>query len=135
VASPPGPDDPELIEADPPAMFMLYFPLFSAGWALLEAAFVRVPFYPRWAVRLLGLGAVIALHPSPLTTVVFGVAVAWLGLALVRVDAPRWNELGAAPRSHRRPQDRGRPEPRTPLTIAPPPDRLRDKLPDLSGAL
>src|SRR3712207_2089127 len=63
VASPLPLDDPELLEAGPPSMFVLYFPLFSAGWVLLGAAFVRIPFYPRWAVRLLGLGAVIALHP------------------------------------------------------------------------
>ena len=88
VASPLTPDDPQLFEAGPPPMFVLYFPLFSAGWVLLGAAFVRVPFYPRWAVRLLGLGAVIALHPNPLTTVVFGAAVAWLGLALALGDAP-----------------------------------------------
>jgi hypothetical protein len=78
-------------------MFVLYFPLFSAGWVLLGAAFVRVPFYPRWAVRLLGLGAVIVLHPSPLTTVVFGAAVAWLGLTLVRVDAPLVERPGRRP--------------------------------------
>jgi len=88
VASPLPLDDPELLEAGPPAMFLLYFPLFSAGWVLLGAAFLRIPFYPRWAVRLLGLGAVIALHPNLLTTVVFGAAVAWLGLALIMGGAP-----------------------------------------------
>ena len=31
VASPLPLDDPELLEAGPPAMFLLYFPLFSAG--------------------------------------------------------------------------------------------------------
>jgi hypothetical protein len=88
VASPLPIDDPELLEAGPPSMFVLYFPLFSAGWVLLGAAFLRIPFYPRWAIRLLGLGAVIALHPNPLTTIVFGAAVAWLGLALITGDAP-----------------------------------------------
>ena len=83
AASPMPLDDPELLEAGPPEMFVLYFPLFSAGWFLLGASFLRVPSYSRWAVRLLVLGAVIALHPDPLTTVVFGAAVAWLGLALV----------------------------------------------------
>lgn len=88
AASPVPLDAPELLEAGPPAMFVLYFPLFSAGWLLLGAAFLKVPSYPRWAVRLLGLGAAIALHPNPLTTVVFGAAVAWLGLALVVGNAP-----------------------------------------------
>ena len=54
VALPGIPEDPELLGAGPPPMFLLYFPLFSAGWVLLGAAFVRVPFYPRWAVRLPG---------------------------------------------------------------------------------
>lgn len=88
AASPLPLDAPELLEAGPPEMFLLYFPLFSAGWVLLGASFLRIPSYSRWAVRLLGLGAVIALHPNPLTTVVFGAAVAWLGLALVLSDAP-----------------------------------------------
>lgn len=88
AASPLPSEAPELLETGPPAMFLLYFPLFSAGWVLLGAAFLKVPFYPRWAIRLLGLGAVIALHPNPITTVVFGVAVAWLGLALIRGHAP-----------------------------------------------
>lgn len=88
VASPLPLDDPELLEAGPPEMFLLYFPLFSAGWVLLGASFLTIPSYSRWAVRLLGLGAVIALHPNPLTTVVFGAAVAWLGLALVLSDTP-----------------------------------------------
>ena len=88
AASPLPSDAPELLRTGPPAMFLLYFPLFSVGWVLLGAAFLKVPFYPRWAIRLLGFGAVIALHPNPLTTVVFGAAVAWLGLALIQGDAP-----------------------------------------------
>ncbi len=88
VASPLPLDDPELLEAGPPSMLMLYFPLFSAGWVLLGATFLRIPFYPRWAIRLLGLGAVIALHPNPLTTVAFGAGVAWLGLALIMGGVP-----------------------------------------------
>ena len=88
AASPLPSDAPELLRTGPPEMFLLYFPLFSVGWVLLGAAFLKVPFYPRWAIRLLGCGAVIALHPNPLTTVVFGAAVAWLGLALVMGDTP-----------------------------------------------
>ena len=101
AASPLPPDAPELPEAGPPGMFLLYFPLFSAGWFLLGATFLEVPSYSRWAVRLLGFGAVIALHPNPITTVVFGAAVAWLGLALVLGDA-----LPAQP-TRRRPPIRG----------------------------
>ncbi len=88
AASPLPLDDPELLEAGPPEMFLLFFPLFSAGWVLLGASFLGIPCYSRWAVRLLMLGSVIALHPNPLTSVVFGAAVVWLGLALVLGDAP-----------------------------------------------
>lgn len=101
AASPLPLDAPELLEAGPPEMFLLYFPLFSAGWVLLGASLLRIPSYSRWAVRLLGLGAVVALHPNPLTTVVFGASVAWLGLALVLGDA-----LPAGP-TRRRPPRRG----------------------------
>ncbi len=102
VASPLPLDDPELLEAGPPSMLMLYFPLFSAGWVLLGATFLRIPFYPRWAIRLLGLGAVIALHPNPLTTVAFGAGVAWLGLALIMGGVPR-----ERPRRHPLPRTEG----------------------------
>jgi hypothetical protein len=88
VALPVTPDDPELLQAGPPAMFLLYFPLFSAGWVLLGAALLRSPIYPHQAALLLVAGAVLALHPNPLTTVIFSAAVAWLGLALVLGDAP-----------------------------------------------
>jgi hypothetical protein len=104
AASPLPLDAPELLKAGPPAMFLLYFPLFSAGWVLLGAGFVRVPFYSRWAVRLLGFGAVIALHPNPPTTAVFDAGVVWMGLALVPGDAfpadqPRRPHLrGGSPR-------------------------------------
>jgi hypothetical protein len=103
VASPLTPDDPELLETGPPSMFVLYFPLFSVGWVLLGAAFLWISFYPRWAIRLLGLGAVIALHPNPLTTVVFGAAVAWLGLALIMGGAPPEEQ----PRRHPLPHSEG----------------------------
>ncbi len=77
------PDVPELLDAGPPVAFVLYFPLFSLGWLLLGAAFLRSPVYPRPAALLLMVGAILTLHPHPLTSVVFTVAVAWLGLTLL----------------------------------------------------
>lgn len=88
VASPLPIDDPELLETGPPAMFLLYFPLFSAGWVLLGAAFLKSSSYPRWAVLLLAAGAVLALHPNPFTTLIFSAGVVWLGLVLVLGEAP-----------------------------------------------
>jgi hypothetical protein len=83
VASPVTPADPGFLEAGPPGPFILYFPLFSLGWFLLGAAFLRSSAYPRPAALLLTLGAVLTLYPHPVTNVVFSAAVVWLGLALL----------------------------------------------------
>ena len=88
LASPLTPDDPKLLKGGPPSMIVLYFPLFSAGWVLLGAAFLRIPFYPHWAVLLLAAGAMLALHPNPFTTVIFSAGIVVLGLALVKGDSP-----------------------------------------------
>ena len=88
VASPMTPADPGLLEAGPPGPFILYFPLFSLGWFLLGAAFLRSSVYPRPAALLLMIGAVLALYPHPITNLVFSAAIAWLGLGLLlRRDA------------------------------------------------
>lgn len=87
LASPLTPDDPELLKGGPPPMIVLYFPLFSAGWVLLGAAFLKIPFYPHWAVLLLVAGAVLTLHPNPFTTVIFSAGIVVLGLSLVLGDA------------------------------------------------
>jgi hypothetical protein len=88
VASPMTPADPGVLEAGPPGPFKLYFPLFSLGWFLLGAAFLRSSVYPRPAALLLMIGAVLALYPHPITNLVFSAAIAWLGLGLLlRRDA------------------------------------------------
>ena len=89
IASPRSPDDPELLGAGPPGAFLKYFPLFSLGWLLLGAAFLRSPAYPRAAALLLMAGAVLVLHPHPITNVVFSLALAWLGLTLLSRRDPR----------------------------------------------
>lgn len=83
VASPMTPADPGVLEAGPPGPFILYFPLFSLGWFLLGAAFLRSSVYPRPAALLLMIGAVLALYPHPITDLVFSAAIAWLGLGLL----------------------------------------------------
>jgi|SRR5215217_1583323 len=88
VASPMTPADPGVLEAGPPGPFILYFPLFSLGWFLLGAAFLRSSVYPRPATLLLMIGAVLALYPRPITNLLFSAAIAWLGLGLLlRRDA------------------------------------------------
>ena len=89
IASPGTPDDPELLGAGPPGAFLKYFPLFSLGWLLLGLAFLRSPVYSRAAVVLLIAGAVLVLHPHPITNVVFSVALAWLGFTLLSRRDPR----------------------------------------------
>ncbi len=83
IASSVTPDDPGFVGAGPPGTFMLYFPLFSLGWLLLGVAFLKSPVYPRPAALLLVVGAVLTLYPHPFTSVLFSVAVCWLGLALL----------------------------------------------------
>lgn len=94
IALPLPPDHPGLLGAGPPGAFVLYFPLFSLGWLLLGVASLKSPLYPRPAALLLTVGAVLALHPHPLTSIVFGAAVAWLGLASLRGGAARTGNRG-----------------------------------------
>jgi hypothetical protein len=61
--------------------FILSGVLFSLGWVLFGVSTLRARVYPRAAAILLILGAVLALMPLPLTTVL-GVTVAWLGFNL-----------------------------------------------------
>jgi hypothetical protein len=89
IASPGTPDDPELLGTGPPGAFLKYFPLFSLGWLLLGMTLLRSPVYSRGAALLLMGGAVLVLHPHPITNVVFSVALAWLGLTLLSRRDPR----------------------------------------------
>ena len=89
VASPGTADEPELLGGGPPGAFLKYFPLFTLGWLLLGVVFLRSRVYPRAAALLLMVGAVLVLHPHPITNVVFSVALAWLGLTLLSRRDPR----------------------------------------------
>jgi hypothetical protein len=89
VASPGTADDPELLGGGPPGALLKYFPLFTLGWLLLGVVFWRSRVYSRAAALLLMVGAVLVLHPHPITNVVFSVALAWLGLTLLSRRDPR----------------------------------------------
>lgn len=56
--------------------------VFALGWLLFGVASLQTQVYPRPAVMLLIIGAVIAAIPLPLSTVVLAVAIAWLGYDL-----------------------------------------------------
>jgi uncharacterized membrane protein YhaH (DUF805 family) len=55
---------------------------FLVGWLMFGVAALRARVYPRWAALLLIVGAVGAGVPLPLSTVPFGIAVAWMGSTL-----------------------------------------------------
>lgn len=67
--------------------FALSFPLFSLGWLLFGVALLRARVYPRVAVVLLIIGALLTFFPVPGFGIVLGVAVTWLGYALFSVEA------------------------------------------------
>jgi hypothetical protein len=73
---------PEFLDAGPPPGLIPTFVIFAVGWLLFGIATLRGHIYPRWAAILLIVGAVVTILPIPFTTVVFAVAVAWLGFAL-----------------------------------------------------
>lgn len=80
-------DVPGLVEAGEPALltvgFTLSFIIFCLGWLLLGVAALRTRSYPRAAAVLLIVGSILAFFPLPFTYIVFGVAVAWMGLSLL----------------------------------------------------
>jgi hypothetical protein len=66
------------------AGFMLSYLVMAAGWLLFAVASLKTRVFPRWAVALLIVGAVVTLLPMPSRTLLLGVAVACLGVTLVR---------------------------------------------------
>lgn len=55
---------------------------FALGWLLFGVASLQTQVFHRPAVLLLIIGAVIAVIPLPLSTVVLAAAIAWLGYDL-----------------------------------------------------
>lgn len=84
---------PELLGTVPPPIILfantVSFALLTLGWLLFGLAVLRARVYPRVVAVLLMVGAVLAFFPLPFSTVVFGLAVAWMGFALLtgRVEA------------------------------------------------
>ena len=64
------------------AGFLLSFLVFGVGWLLFGIATLRTRMFPRWAVVLLIVGAVISILPLPSRALILEIAVAWLGFAL-----------------------------------------------------
>ncbi len=62
--------------------FAVSFFLFVLGWILLGASALRVRVHPHWATVLLMVGAMLVVLPLSASSVVFGVAVVWLGFSL-----------------------------------------------------
>ena len=73
---------PEVVDAGPPPGLLPTFIIFAVGWLLFGIATLRGRVFPRAAAILLIVGAVVTILPLPFTTLVFDVAVAWLGFAL-----------------------------------------------------
>jgi len=62
--------------------------LLVIGWLVFAVSTLRARIYPRTAAVLLLIGVVVGAIPLPLTTTIFGVAVAWMGvLLLTRIGA------------------------------------------------
>jgi len=78
---------PAVLETQPPALvnfgFIFSFALFGLGWLLFGVGAYRARLYPRIAVILLMVGAVLIILPLPFVGLIFAVGVAWLGLALL----------------------------------------------------
>jgi hypothetical protein len=85
---------PRLAEAEPAvadeaagsvlAGFLLSFLFLGLGWVVFGVSALRAGVFPRPPVILLVVGAVVAILPLPSRALILEVAVAWLGLTLLR---------------------------------------------------
>lgn len=77
---------PAFLEAGPTGVmggaYTVSFALGAVGWLLFGLVSFRVRVYPRAAVVVLMVGAVLSFAPLPASGVVLVVAIAWLGLVL-----------------------------------------------------
>lgn len=73
---------PELLAVRSLPGFFRSFVVFGLGWLLFGVATLRGGVYPRAAGILLIVGAVLSVVRLPLTSVVLGAAVAWMGYVL-----------------------------------------------------
>jgi membrane-bound ClpP family serine protease len=85
------------------AGFLLSFLLFGVGWLLFGVATLRTRTFPRWAVILLIVGAIISILPLPSRALVLEIAVAWMGFTLLAERGARTNSLTHEPDESRAP--------------------------------
>lgn len=84
------------------AGFLLSCLIFRMGWVMFGVATLRTRVFPRWAVILLIVGAVLAILTSPSGALLLEVAAACLGFTLLTgrevVDrrSPRASEAGGS---------------------------------------
>ena len=77
---------PQLLEIRPAPVVVaeiVSFGLLALGCVALGMAALRSRVLPRVAALLFMIGAVLGFFPLPFSTIVFGVAVAWMGLTLL----------------------------------------------------
>jgi hypothetical protein len=65
------------------AGFLLSFLLFGVGWLVFGVATLRTRVFPRWAVILLIVGAVISIIPLPSRALIVEIAAGYLGFNLL----------------------------------------------------
>ena len=65
------------------AGFVLSFLLFGVGWILFGVATLRTRLFPRWAVIVLIVGALISIVPLPSRALIVEMAAGYLGLTLL----------------------------------------------------
>jgi hypothetical protein len=65
------------------AGYLLSFLLFGVGWLVFGVAMLRTRAFPRWAVILLIVGAVISILPLPSRALIIEVAAGCLGFVLL----------------------------------------------------
>jgi hypothetical protein len=91
---------PEALDVHNAGVLLFWLPLefgfLALAWFPFAVATLRAGDYPRAAAWLLVVGALVALVPLPYVNVPFDVAVAWLGIALMRRSA------SPSPRRHLR---------------------------------
>jgi hypothetical protein len=79
---------PEALDVHNAGVLSLWLPLefgfLALAWLPFALSTVRAGVYPRPAAWLLVVGAIFALIPLPYVNIPFDVAVAWLGMALVK---------------------------------------------------
>src|SRR5215208_2839318 len=74
---------PQFFELGAPGGLLVTFITLGVGWLLFGIATLRAGVFPRWAVILLTVGAVLSFFPVPLSSIVLSAAVIWLGFILL----------------------------------------------------